>query len=199
MVVVFRKRSKLKAILARNKIALNMKNHTCPACSTPLQLADKGKDRDMYLCNKCNSTITFTKSPAEVGPVKEGKIKQLNSFALRDRSKEVRKSEKSVDNDVGDDAKSVGLVAQVREGMSGRKMLSFVYIDSEGRKSARTVEPYKLTTKDGQIVMYGYDVEAQGIRVFRLGRISALEKQEYEFKPRWDIEDKLAKRTSDKS
>jgi ribosomal protein S27AE len=191
MVAIYRRQMPQKAQLARKKIADSKKNRTCPACGTFLQLAESGKDRDTYYCSKCNSTATFTISPVEEPKNSSTKFK---TFSIHDKSKTTKHPEKDKPEQE-ETANVADSVNTVREGMGGRNLVSFEYLDTQGNKSTRMVEPYKLTRTGGQIVLYGYDVEAQGIRVFKLSRAHGLKKQSYSFSPRWPVEDKLVKKS----
>ena len=185
--ILFKRRSDKKADLARKRVDTCRKERRCPACGSELKLSESGKDRDLFLCEKCNSTVTFTNAP--FAEKDDPSVKKYGSFTLRDKSKDNRKNYK-------DDPQAVApkdTIKAVQAGMREQYLVSFDYVDSGGVKSSRTVEPYKIIRRGADVILYGYDVESHGIRVFKLSRVNGLEKQPYQFKPRWPIEDKLKK------
>jgi predicted DNA-binding transcriptional regulator YafY len=155
----------------------------CPSCGGHLKLSEEGKDRDTYSCTRCASLITFTN-----GPRKDAPEKKYSTFVLRDKSpltpertKPVLRTENMEKN-----------LGTIRSCMEDQLILSFDYAASSGKKSVRNVEPYKLTQRGGEPILYAYDLEAEGIRTFKLGGMTYVEKQSYAFSPRHVFEDKLA-------
>jgi predicted DNA-binding transcriptional regulator YafY len=186
--ILFRKRSKQKAKLAKKEANEQSNTKRCPSCGELAKLAESGKDRETYFCEACSNTSTFTHAPAN--QIDEPKVKKMSTMTLRDRSsKSKQKMPKAVAELKKDEAASV---TTIREGMESTSLLAFEYQSSDGKRSSRMVEPYKLTKKNGEIILYGYDTEAGGIRTFKLKAMSFVEKQSFSFKPRWDIEDTFA-------
>jgi uncharacterized Zn finger protein (UPF0148 family) len=176
-----RRRKEIKFALSKRSIG-----RSCPACNTPLEFSEGGKDRVTYFCPKCHDTITFTNAPdlPNKAPKKIG-----STLVLRDKTKLRKRNEKEVETSTTDDLK----IDQIRACMSSSSILSFAYNNHETGFTSRSVEPYKLTVdKVGDIVLYGYDIDAGSIRIFKLAKMKALEKQDFVFSPRWDIEDKLS-------
>lgn len=189
MVVLYKKRTNKNPQTARNKIKDCRQEGRCPACGEGLKLTEAGKDRDTFACEKCKSTVTFTKSPFEQ-PSQRKHEKRMGAITLRDKS--TRSTHKENPREFGfSSTADVAVLSKIRDCMTSHNLINFDYTDSNKVTTARTVEPYKLTKRNGDIILYGYDVEGNGIRVFKISRIAALEKQSYSFKPRWEIEDKL--------
>lgn len=61
------------------------------------------------------------------------------------------------------------------------KLLAFEYIAHHGNKSARTVEPYQLVLKGSHWYLHGYCYNRSDFRLFRLSRMSSLQKEEETF------------------
>lgn len=184
--IIFKKRNVLK-----QKLAESGAGRSCPACGTFMEFVEGGKDRATYTCPGCKEVATFTNKPTGGNqPTKQQKGK---SFTLRDKSSKSSKHpstkppvESQAVTDVTDAVKTI------RECMEDQNILLFEYNAHNAGFSARTVEPYKLTRdKTGDIVLYGFDIESEGIRIFKLSKMKNMEKQTFVYKPRWDLEDKL--------
>lgn len=181
----YKKRGRRKQELAQNKIKQHISEMSCPSCGGTMKVIEPGKDRDTLVCTKCGDVHTFTLAPQMAKPPKS----PFSTLTLRDKSD--KKSNPSYVEPVEHQSDSLTII---REGMDKQRLLSFTYISSRGEKTARQVEPYKLTRDaKGDLVLFAYDVEANGIKVFKLGGIGNLNMQEYEYKPRWNVEDKLKK------
>ena len=192
--IFYKRKGGIKTALAR-KSAEEFKNEKkCPHCQGELVLADQGKDRDTFLCQKCGDVATFTRRPFEDAP----KTRKLNTLTLRDRTTKAYKHCDSPNKKpLKDMPKETGVVLKkIRKGMAEHVLVGFAYEDAQGTRTERVVEPYKITIKGGEIVLFGYDIESQGIRIFKLGSIAAIDSQPYSFKPRWEIEDKLENKTT---
>ena len=58
--------------------------------------------------------------------------------------------------------------------------------------TSRNVEPYKLVRNgNGDVIVYAYCLDKEGIRTFKLHNVSDLVLQDYTFTPRWDIVDQV--------
>lgn len=189
--IFYKRRTDRKAQLARKTVQECKRESKCPSCGNPLHLAEREKDRDMFVCESCNSVITFTKAPAE--PANKAD-KKFSSFTLRDKTdhRKVENIGKNTDSRKPDQTKNAtGMIDIIRTAMVGNYIVSFEYVDAAGNKSTRLAEPYKLTKRNGELVLYAFDLDGSSIRMFKLCGMGCLEQQAYGFKPRWDIEDKL--------
>ena len=63
-----------------------------------------------------------------------------------------------------------------------QKTLSMLYARSSA-PGPREVEPYEIRGTD----FFGYDIDKQEIRRFKMDQIKNIEKTESAFNPRWDI------------
>ena len=178
---LYHKRSKHRQKLAQ-------KGKICPSCkSTNLKLTEPGRDRTTFTCQDCGAISTFTKLP-DTAIHKSVTVKNLSAITIRDRSSEypTKHNIQSLKNE------SIYSVLEiVRKAMKDTVILSFDYVSSDGTKSSRNIEPYKLTNKNGSIVLFGYDLENGGIRTFKVKNMAYVEQQEYAYKQRYAIEDKL--------
>jgi ribosomal protein L37AE/L43A len=183
-VYIYKKRSKHGKVLAQ-------RGKVCPSCkSTDMHLTETGKDRSTFTCQKCGAINIFTNGPNETTPQKkqDNSTKKLSVVMLRDHT-----SHKStVPEQPPVPVESINETLQVvRTAMTDAAIISFDYISSDNKKSMRNVEPYKITRRNGNIILYAYDLENDGIRTFKLTNMSYVAKQPYNYKPRFDIEDKL--------
>jgi len=181
MAYIFSKRSERRNQLVK-------KGKVCPACnSTKMELTEPGKDRTTFTCLKCRSISVFTQTP-QTSKTKKETVKKLKGITLRDRSGEVKQNQKPkpLENE-----SIYSMVDMIRKAMKDTVILSFDYTATNDTKSARNVEPYKLTSKNGETILFAYDLEGSGIRTFKVKNMSYVEKQDYAYKPRHPIEDKL--------
>jgi len=154
-----------------------------------MKLTEPGKDRTTFTCQKCGAISTFTHAP-ETNKNKKEPVKKLKAITLRDRTAE--REEKSKPKPKSLENESVYSILEViRKCMKDTVILSFDYISSNKKKSSRNVEPYKITSRNGEIILFAYDLEGGGIRTFKLKNMSYVDPQSYAYEPRYDIEDKL--------
>jgi predicted DNA-binding transcriptional regulator YafY len=183
MTYIYHKRSKKRQQLAkRGKI--------CPSCkSNKIELTEPGKDRTTFTCQKCGAISTFTNAP-ETTRTKKEPVKKLSAITLRDRSSErqepSRQKPKTLENE-----SAYAMLEVIRKSMKDKVILSFDYVASDDKKSSRNVEPYKVTSRNGEAVLYAYDLESGGIRTFKIKNMAYVENQAFAYEPRYDIEDKL--------
>jgi len=178
---IYHKRSK-------NRQALAKVGKVCPSCkSNKLELTEPEKDRTTFTCRKCGSISTFTKLP-ETTTSKKEPVKKLSMITLRDRASDQPESprQKPLEKE-----SMHSTLAVIRKSMKETSVLSFDYVASDNNKSSRNAEPYKITTKNGETILFAYDLESGGIRTFKIGKMSYVEKQSYAYEPRYPIEDKL--------
>ena len=72
----------------------------------------------------------------------------------------------------------------IKAALENNKLLSFEYLAHQGKKTARTVEPYQLVVKSGHWYFYGYCYRRNDYRLFRLSRMSDLRVEQETFIPR---------------
>lgn len=72
----------------------------------------------------------------------------------------------------------------IKTALQENKCLTFRYINNNGDKSSRVVEPYQLILKEGHWYLQGYCRNRNDFRVFKLSRISGLDLMDIAFLPR---------------
>ncbi len=72
----------------------------------------------------------------------------------------------------------------IKTAMQKNKLLAFEYIAHHGNKTTRTVEPYQLILKGSHWYLQGYCRKRNDFRLFRLSRMSNLQRKEEFFAPR---------------
>lgn len=188
--ILYRRKSDKKANLAKKSIKECKRDSTCPSCGKTLRLAEQEQDRDMFVCESCSSTVTFTKAPNE--NVNKVPDKKFSSFTLRDKTKNnPNKKSAVVKKENAAQSEIPASLETLRAAMNEKYIISFEYTDSSGNKSVRTAEPYKLTKQNGELVLFAFDLDGSGIRMFKISKMISIEKQSFGFMPRWDTEDKL--------
>ena len=75
-------------------------------------------------------------------------------------------------------------LAIIKTAMQKNKLLAFEYIAHHGNKTTRTVEPYQLILKGSHWYLQGYCRKRNDFRLFRLSRMSNLQRKEEFFAPR---------------
>lgn len=73
---------------------------------------------------------------------------------------------------------------KIKKALNDKKVLSFEYSKSSGKRSNRRIEPYRLVLKESHWYLQGYCDLRQDFRTFKLSRISTLEILEDTFIPR---------------
>lgn len=154
-----------------------------------MELTESGKDRVTYTCQKCGAINTFTYGPNFSNPKKKKEsVTKLSAVLIRDHSS------KEKNNTVPKQTQAEPpkqILSLIREAMADTVVFSFDYVTSDNKKSSRNVEPYKLTRRNGDLILFAFDLESGGIRTFKIHSMSYAAKQPYAYKPRYDIEDKL--------
>ena len=72
-------------------------------------------------------------------------------------------------------------VEVIRTALEHSSILSFMYLSAKGDKVLRTLEPHRLLLKENHWYVQGYCLNRQQFRVFKLSRISELERTEDRF------------------
>ncbi len=85
------------------------------------------------------------------------------------------------------------IFSDLKTAILSRRLISFSYSNSNGKKSFRTVEPYKLCFKGGAWYLYGFCELRQDFRFFKLRRIKEFSIQNDNFIP------KIVKKLFDKN
>ncbi|QHQ61983.1 WYL domain-containing protein [Anaerocolumna sedimenticola] len=73
---------------------------------------------------------------------------------------------------------------KIKKALDEKKFLSFEYSNSDGKKSNRKIEPYRLVLKKSNWYLQGYCTFRQEFRTFKLSRISSIEVLYETFIPR---------------
>ena len=203
---ITRKRSKVKKFWGEETAKTeDFPTRVCPHCGNQAEPSEVQKDRISYRCSTCNAKNTYTRLPDGVKASKTRGSNKLGLVTLKNKGRkekgenEMKEAVVSEEKEAVDEEEKAKLpepetekVGTIRSGMTKQKVLSFNYVDAKGNKSFRTVEPYKIMKdRSGAVIVYGFCLENNGIRAFKLPRIANIQEQEYDFKPRWPIEDLL--------
>jgi hypothetical protein len=171
---------------------------SCPHCGAQADVTDTKEDRITYRCSGCEAIIIQTVSPVDIKTKKAQKKKrdEFRAIQVRERSEKkkgdkqegpLKKEESQENRDIPSPT-----VPVIQGAMKHKRVLTIEYVSSKGSKSTRSVEPYKLEkNRKGEIVLWAYCHEGEGIRQFKLKGIVAADKSDYEYEPRWPIEDRL--------
>ncbi|MEK3986266.1 YafY family protein [Paenibacillus sp. FSL K6-3166] len=72
-------------------------------------------------------------------------------------------------------------IATLKEALEENRTVAFDYVNAEGQSSQRSVEPYTLVLKGQAWYLYGYCLQRQDFRLFKLHRMKGLIKEKREF------------------
>ena len=75
-----------------------------------------------------------------------------------------------------DAAAAAGNLAAVTAAVTDNGRIRFDYADKDARRSRRTVDPVRQVLRDERWYLVGYDVDRDDWRLFRLDRVTALER-----------------------
>jgi len=118
-------------------------------------------------------------------------IKKRSAITLRDKSKKsvVKKRDVSTPKSK---VPSGGTVGIIRKCMTDKHILSFSYRSVKGEVSHRSVEPYKIELdKGGAAVLWGWCLEKDAIRKFKIAGLVDPQQETYVYAPRFAVEDLL--------
>jgi len=160
----------------------------CPRCGNESRVIERYATKEVYQCTSCNAINTFRR---KLGQKDKRHTEGINpGVIVRDRSKE-EKDDKEITEEL---PKEGPILDVIRSGMQDCQLVSFKYVDRNGNKSARSVEPYKIErNKKGEIILFAYCPDSQGIRVFKFKSMQDVNQVPKCFEPRWGMADKLKK------
>lgn len=108
-------------------------------------------------------------------------LAKVKSFIPEDKQHEITLKSNQISFDLSTWLGSNDLqtkVEVIRTALEHCNILSFMYISAKGDKFARTLEPHRLLLKENHWYVQGYCLKRQQFRVFKLSRISELERTE---------------------
>lgn len=76
------------------------------------------------------------------------------------------------------------IAACIRKAIEKHNEIKFIYIDSEGRRTDRRVEPYSLVLKGQKWYLFAWCLTRQDFRLFKLARMREVTATEAVFQPR---------------
>jgi len=77
-----------------------------------------------------------------------------------------------------------GLATGIKKAIENHNEIEFIYIDSEGRRTDRRVEPYSLVLKGQKWYLFGWCLIRKDFRLFKLSRMRELTATDTVFQPR---------------
>lgn len=170
----------------------NKQKYFCPYCGNKTESTEEYNDRTIFKCSKCLKTSCINKNFNESKQQKQ----QSSLIMIRDKSQDKKDQKILAENKYSQDlsTKNKDITQQInviKQSMEEKRLLSFTYINRNG-KQYKTVEPYKLLKNNkNEVILYGQCTEKNEIRMYKVSNISNLNILEYEYKPKWDIENQL--------
>ena len=114
-------------------------------------------------------------------------LAKVKSFIPTERAKEIELKVNQIYIDFSQwigNSNIQSYIEIIKVALQENKLLSFDYIAHRGNKTTRVVEPYQLVLKSTHWYVYGYCLKRNDFRLFRLSRMSTLQKQKETFIPR---------------
>ncbi|GAB3068629.1 helix-turn-helix transcriptional regulator [Virgibacillus ainsalahensis] len=62
-------------------------------------------------------------------------------------------------------------ISLINQAIENNRLLKFDYVDQKGKKTDRVVEPYRLLVSEMHWYLFGYSLEREDYRTFKLARI----------------------------
>lgn len=122
--------------------------------------------------------ITFYRPKGKASGVtpKQKKTKKNSSpIIIRDMSK----SNKSPSVTVTKASENVNIKLNIiNDCISSKSILEFIYVDKQGIEQTRNVEPQKVTKLNGELALYAFCIQNEGLRIFILNNMRNLKKIE---------------------
>lgn len=158
-------------------------------------------DRSVLTRDEIASVITLLKGVARSIPDKRNEIlvEKFKNTLSKSQLDTLNSQLNQVVIDLSPWGENEGLkenMSHIKNAIENKREISFLYMDSEGNKTNRLVEPYSLVLKAQKWYMYGWCCTRQDFRLFKLSRMKDLSVSEKTFNPRevsmeelpWDIE-----------
>lgn len=128
-------------------------------------------------------------------------LAKVKSFIPAEKAREIELKVNQISIDLSEwmgNSKIQPYLENIKAALQQSKLLSFDYIAHHGNKTTRTIEPVQLVLKSSHWYVYGYCLERNDFRLFRLSRMSNLQIKEESFalreyqKPNLEFSDILA-------
>jgi len=186
MAILYRKKSKTKKEIAKITAGTEQPSRPCSSCGEEAKAIEVYPNYSTYRCTKCKTLATFSATTEQNN---NAKVKKMGAIILRDRSGEKEKKEKTYSEETPLTEEQPDSLPIIQEGIKNKKLLSFKYVDQNGNVSKRTVEPYKVTKRGRDIILFAYCIDNKGIRSFKLEKIVNIEVLPYNFEPKFPVEE----------
>lgn len=173
--------------------AINMAG--IPICSTSGVgggfeiLKDYKLDKKVFSTAELSTLLMGLSSLSNImqGPEIINALTKIKSFVPSDKAKEIDFKTNQLCIDLSPWIGNCNIkpyLEIIKGAMQDNKLLSFTYIAHQGKKAERTVEPYQLVLKSNHWYLQGYCYKRKEFRLFRLSRMSNLQRKEETFESR---------------
>ena len=146
-------------------------------------------DKQVFSSNDITAILTGLSSLSNMMNKQEltnAKVK-MESLIPQDKREEIKFKTEQIHIDLSQWTGSRNIqstLESIKVGLSEHKQISFVYIDRNGNKTSRNVEPYQIILKGNQWYVQGYCLKRNDFRLFKLSRMIELTLEERVFTPR---------------
>lgn len=122
-------------------------------------------------------------------------ISKIKSFIPKEKTKEIERKSTQISVDLRKWTGNKTLYDNldlIKKSFNEYRLVSFRYVDKDGRLSDRTVEPYQLILKDGVWYLKGFCLERCNFRIFKILRMKSIHIKDKTFKPQEFISEDLS-------
>lgn len=113
-------------------------------------------------------------------------ISKIKSFIPKEKTKEIERKSTQISVDLRKWTGNKALYDKldlIKKSFNEYRLVSFRYVDKDGKLSDRTVEPYQLILKDGVWYLKGFCLERCNFRTFKILRMKSIHVRDETFTP----------------
>ncbi len=135
-------------------------------------------DKSLFTERDLSDVVTALKSfsMALPGTSESVLLEKLNHSVPKEKKQDFQRRTNEVIIDIspwGDDERIRGKLTVIREAIEGNRTITFGYVDGQGRKTSRVMEPQTLVFKGMNWYVFGWCREASDFRMFRISRMTS--------------------------
>lgn len=163
---------------------------TCPGVNGGIQIMDNYKiDKNFFTSSDITSLLIALESLSQnVSPIQTNQLFQkIKTLAPEDFLEEIEFKTNQITIDLTPWTRNHTLqpfLELIKSAMDQHRILEFGYEDNQGRKTKRTVEPYRLVLKEISWYLQAYCLEKADFRTFKISRMLDLDLSSSTFIPR---------------
>lgn len=163
MAYIIPKKKKKESILDNQKTM-----DFCPLCYSTGNEIKRTPQYIQYQCESCNNKWN-------VNPAYEEKIKKSPAVLIRDKSASVMVRDKS--GTTGSKPADPKIQQIIEDAINKKQLVQFDYTKFDTIEN-RLVQPYRLEVRKGELSLFCFDLDHDGIRIFKLSSMTNVSSQD---------------------